>query len=286
MNTENHLYSNSNPIPFTKTYFEKMVPSSCQEGTALREKLKMDGYLYFPSFFNSENVFDIRERYFKLFDPIIFQEGTTPRQGVFSGVFEYSALEHGHEHHPAAKFVKSDEFEQFTKDQKLYDIASLLLESEVMQLKRKPLRHFYNKTRIASRAHIDHTYLEEGTKKLITAWIPIGDVDVHGGGLIYLKKSHTSDANTLRGMSSGTDRPNDTRPITNDLKKLSDVTGQPWLYANFKAGDIVVHSPFIVHASLDLESDVMRLSTDVRFCSADETIDARWSGHWRGNDGL
>jgi hypothetical protein len=58
-----------------------------------------------------------------------------------------------------------------------------------------------------------------------------------------------------------------------------------WLYTDFKAGDIMLHNPYIVHASLDCNSDVMRLSTDVRFADINGRIDARWLDDWRGDDG-
>ncbi|MBC7554444.1 MAG: hypothetical protein H7257_10740 [Taibaiella sp.] len=77
----------------------------------------------------------------------------------------------------------------------------------------------------------------------------------------------------------------DTRPIAQDLKAVSDITGLPWLYSDFKAGDIVVHDPYVVHASLDCNTDAMRLSTDLRFVAASERTDPRWQNAWRGDDG-
>jgi hypothetical protein len=51
---------------------------------------------------------------------------------------------------------------------------------------------------------------------------------------------------------------------------------------------MVVHSPFLVHASLnniDPEGK-MRLSTDIRYQPITEQIDQRWQNHWRDDDGL
>ncbi len=44
----------------------------------------------------------------------------------------------------------------------------------------------------ATGAHYDLTYLRSGTDRLVTAWIPIGDVPVAMGGLVYLDGSHTA----------------------------------------------------------------------------------------------
>lgn len=40
-----------------------------------------------------------------------------------------------------------------------------------------------------------------------------------------------------------------------------------WLIADYKAGDMVIHTPYMVHASLDNVSPdgTMRLSTDIRY---------------------
>ncbi|MFC9688353.1 hypothetical protein ACFTSF_07405 [Kribbella sp. NPDC056951] len=40
------------------------------------------------------------------------------------------------------------------------------------------------------------------------------------------------------------------------------------------------------HAALDNVSDVMRLSTDIRYKRADDAIDSRWQAHWHDQDGL
>jgi hypothetical protein len=58
------------------------------------------------------------------------------------------------------------------------------------------------------------------------------------------------------------------------------------LSTNYVAGDIVIHSPAIVHASTDPgETDYMRISTDIRFRRTDSTADPRWTSDWSADDG-
>lgn len=38
--------------------------------------------------------------------------------------------------------------------------------------------------------HYDQIYLRAGPPTSVTAWVPVGDIEVKGGGLIYLHKSH------------------------------------------------------------------------------------------------
>ncbi len=76
--------------------------------------------------------------------------------------------------------------------------------------------------------------------------------------------------------------------ITADLPALADEYGTRWLAADYAAGDIVVHSPYLVHASLDNTDPggIIRLSTDIRYQRTDEPIDWRWQNDWHDADGL
>lgn len=40
--------------------------------------------------------------------------------------------------------------------------------------------------------HYDQIFLRYGQPNSFTAWVPIGDVDIQGGGLIYLENSEIS----------------------------------------------------------------------------------------------
>ncbi len=279
--------SNGLKIPFTPQYFEELKPASISDKNALVAQFERDGYVYLKSFLNRDSVFDLRELYMQQFDDVIFKEGTSRREGIFSGKLQYRPSEHGLPHHPAAQFVKNSQFIAFTHNPRLRAVAELLMQgADVVQLKRKPLRHFYKGTNVSSRAHSDYTYLNDGTDNVLTLWIPLGDIPMECGGLLYLKGSDKLDLSMLREtVKREGEQPTDDRPIANDLKEVSDITGCPWLYTDFKAGDIVLHNPYIVHASLDCNSDAMRLSTDVRFADINGRIDARWLDDWRGDDG-
>ncbi len=61
-----------------------------------------------------------------------------------------------------------------------------------------------------------------------------------------------------------------------------------WLVADYEAGDMVVHSPYTIHASLDNTDPEgrIRLSTDIRYQNVRDEIDARWNNHWSLEDML
>ena len=59
-----------------------------------------------------------------------------------------------------------------------------------------------------------------------------------------------------------------------------------WIRPIIEEGDVIYHSLEIVHASFDSNSNIPRLSIDLRFSASAEDHDPRWSNPWRGDDGL
>src|SRR5262249_20940431 len=151
---------------------------------------------------------------------------------------------------------------------------------------RTPLRHFVRGSKVSSRAHMDRTYLNCAVDSCVTIWVPLGDCPLRAGGLLYLEKSHASRAiETMCRECGPTDRTDDRRPLTHDLKWLAEATGLRWLGTDCRAGDVILHSPVIVHASTDPQIDPMRVSTDIRFLRADAHDDSRWQRDWAADDG-
>jgi ectoine hydroxylase-related dioxygenase (phytanoyl-CoA dioxygenase family) len=116
-------------------------------------------------------------------------------------------------------------------------------------------------------------------------WIPLGDCARPTGGLVYLEGSHRLSPSSFAMLRRVTDRPSDGRAISHDLGWVSDGLQRRWLWADYSAGDVTIHSPYIVHASLDTTTDAMRLSADLRFLRNGERPDARWLQAWAGDDG-
>ena len=60
------------------------------------------------------------------------------------------------------------------------------------------------------------------------------------------------------------------------------------LIADYEAGDVVLHSPYMIHAATcnDDPSGRLRLSTDIRYQNVRDEIDARWANHWSLDDML
>ena len=192
---------------------------------------------------------------------------------------------HGYPGHAAHAMVRERRFLELVERPEIAQLASGLLGEPVHRIRRTPLRHFVRGTHVASRAHLDGTYLGWGSDRVLTFWIPLGHCPLESGPLVYLERSHELDLQTVRAAVGGvSDRPGDQRPITHELARLGRAVARRWLWADLRAGDLIVHVPGIIHASLDCGSDYSRLSTDVRYQPAGDSVDPRWTKDWSGDD--
>ena len=66
--------------------------------------------------------------------------------------------------------------------------------------------------------------------------------------------------------------------LAKDPVSLREKLGGRWLTAPFRAGDMITFSMTLVHASLDNQTDQIRLSSDSRYQLASEAADDRWVG--------
>jgi len=170
-------------------------------------------------------------------------------------------------------------------------------------LQRTMLRHNIPNG-LSTGVHYDKLFLRDGGAYFLTAWVPIGDISLNGGGLIYLSDS----AALGRSIEDGFTRraatlPEEARVSAFNVNmgkfgQLSDDAGSfhmneakghgKWLVSDFEAGDVVFHDPYTIHGSSrnqDLEGKI-RLSTDLRFYEEGSDIDQRWMRYWTPGDGL
>jgi Phytanoyl-CoA dioxygenase (PhyH) len=282
------LSSNGVEIPFDDTHFVPMRDSTSllADPPALRARFAADGYVLLRSVLDRRRVLELRRAYFSRFEPAFLAAGSTAEDGIFSGTVPSALPPYGTVGHPAYDLVRSPAFDAFTRMPELRALAETLLDGPAELVPRRILRHFHRGAAVASRAHVDFDYMDHGSDRLVTAWIPLGDSPVESGGLVYLEGSHGIDRSRLDQLREFTDRPDDHRPISNDLALTARALGGRWLWTDYRAGDVVLHSPHTVHASLDVHTDAMRLSADVRFRRSDAAPDERWSGAWSADDGF
>lgn len=278
------LRSNRVPLALSAARLGWLAPvpdSDRNDLAALRGRYAHDGYLYFKQLIDPARVHAFRQYYFDtLASSGLIKDGTAPFDGIAGlapdlGLVRRTLFE---------EIVPSLHYEALCRSPELVRFFEWFLGGEVHLHKRKIIRHQRPDDQWTTPAHYDLVYLRGGTDRLCSAWIPLGDVPLEQGGLTYLEGSHIwcerFDRAATKKMVADS--------ITFDLPALADQHEARWLVANYEAGDVVVHSPYIVHASLD-DTDAegrMRLSTDIRYQRAQDPIDVRWQHHWRDDDGL
>lgn len=128
--------------------------------------------------------------------------------------------------------------------------------------------------------HYDGPYMNRGSDKIFTTWIPLGDVPRHEGGLIILENSHKSEK--LLNTYAKRDADKEKIPwLGTDPIKLQKQLGGRWLTTDFQAGDVLCFGMHILHGAMDNQSPIgrCRLSSDTRYQLASEPLDQRWNGH-------
>lgn len=174
----------------------------------LRRRFNSDGYLWVKGLLPREHVLCMRENYFKFLSPTgllkpntptvsgIFDDAKTP--AMFPGIGA-ATVKNSYPDPRGAAFVEralkahtEDWYtEEFCKHPALLGFVARFSGwgENMVVLKRTLLRNNIPGTK-AIGVHYDQIFLRYGEATAITAWVPIGDVKVKGGGLIYLEGSH------------------------------------------------------------------------------------------------
>ncbi len=261
----------------------------------LREQYNTQGYLWLKGILDRQSVLEFRRRYFEAFRQTpLLAPGSDPIEGVYSGEpvpnFNKQIVE----------IVRWAAYEAFCLSAPIISFYEAFFEGAPYLHKRKLIRHTLPGDASATGAHYDLIYLRGGTHRICTSWIPIGDTPVEMGGLVYLENSAAwgrqreaefAEANrTLpdKERISAYNKNMTTGWLSKDLPTLADELDTRWLIADYEAGDMVIHSPYTVHAAT-MNIDPLkriRLSTDIRYQRVRDEIDVRWNNHWSFDDML
>ncbi len=135
--------------------------------------------------------------------------------------------------------------------------------------------------------HCDGPYMNRGTDRIFSSWIPLGQVDRGEGALMLLEGSHRSERLHQGYLRADADRDGLTW-LDDDPANVLDLYGSRWLTTDFRPGDVLCFGMHMLHGALDNRSTTgrCRLSSDSRYQRADEPADPRWNGeHFEGHGG-
>jgi hypothetical protein len=133
----------------------------------------------------------------------------------------------------------------------------------------------------ASRFHFDHAFMNRGTDRVVTAWVPLGEVRVEDGPIALVEGSTAwaDMADRIRGRDVDREA-GFTGSFLEDVVDLVEQRNSRVLTADFAPGDVLLFGMFLFHGSLDNEAPGgrLRLSADTRFQPAAAARDDRWFG--------
>lgn len=293
------LTANGKILSTAPDRFGYLTPTDPAIGVgAIRRLYEENGYVWLKGFLPRNDVIEFRGWVFGHLASVgLIEQGTDPREGIAAAaVTDNRAVDRY-----LMSLVRSVAYEGFCAQPRMARFMDEFLSGISYLHKRKIMRHVRPGTTTVTPAHYDLVYLRGGTSRVVTTWIPLGDIPVEMGGLVYLEGSH---AIGLRMEREFSEQNGDLSPeerisaynrnmteggwVSKDLPDMAERFNTRWLAADYQAGDIMLHSPFMIHASTTNQdrSQRLRLSTDIRYQNVNDEIDARWNNHWSLDDML
>lgn len=291
------LVSNGFPLSTEPERLGWLTPSDPGESIeTLREQFKTQGYLWLKGILDRDKVLSIRRRYFEAMQPTGYlAPASDPTDGIYAG----DDASVGDTTKITMEAVRWAAYESFCLSPEIWQFYEQLLDGAMYLHKRKIMRRVRPGSKNSTGAHYDLVYLRGGTDSVCSSWIPLGDIPVEMGGLIYLEGSDQLGRKMEKEFSrENADLPPEKRIsaynsnmsgwLTKDLPSLADQVDSRWLIADYEAGDMVIHSAYMIHASTDniTQDGRVRLSTDIRYQRIRDEIDIRWQNHLSLDDML
>ncbi|MFK7917748.1 MAG: phytanoyl-CoA dioxygenase family protein [Ilumatobacter sp.] len=127
--------------------------------------------------------------------------------------------------------------------------------------------------------HCDGPYMNRGTSRIVSSWIPLGRVHRHEGALVLLENSHRSERLQNGYLKADADV-DGLEWLDADPSVTQEQYGDRWLTTDFEPGDVLCFGMHTLHGAIDNGSSTgrCRLSSDSRYQRIDEPADPRWNG--------
>ncbi|KAJ9643997.1 hypothetical protein H2201_006674 [Coniosporium apollinis] len=263
----------------------------------MRERYNRDGYLWVKGVLPKDDVWKMRETYLEYLPGLTerwMQPGKLRRKFGFQDQnTEYiQRMVAAHSEKWYRDFCAHPDLQAFVKHLTGWEDTTLLERSIL-----RPNVPGGGTTQV----HYNQILLRAGPPTSITAWVPIGDCAANGGGLLYLEDSVRVGQQLEREFNKAAESLTEAERISafnetmmstgyleRDSGKFSKAWNRRWLCADYEAGDIVLHNPFMIHSSAinEEERGVIRFATDLRYVEAGKPFDTRWMKTWVPGDGL
>lgn len=247
---------------------------------ALRARLSEDGYLFVRGLHDRDEVLQVRR---EILERLAARGALDPAAPLMDGVAHPGGGQTPTSSVRGNEELKTGALRRVVYGPRVMGFFGRLLGGEAMSYNFQWLR--VAGPGAASGIHADVVYMGRGTHDLYTCWTPLGDVTPEMGPLVLCLGSHT-----WQGMRETYGRCDVDRDLiegifSRDPAELVDRFGGRWATADFRAGDAVIQSIYMLHASLTNVSNRYRISCDNRYQRKGEPVDDRWGGETpRGHD--
>ena len=219
----------------------------------MRDRLQEDGYLLIRGLINKEKVLTARRTILEYAKEnsagLVFRQGTDIMDAVAGegspgrtlGIKDYT-------HQPKVLAVLENE-SLFTLFRNIFGIESRTFDYKWLR---------FIAPRRSAAFHKDWGYMDGGSKRVLTCWIPLDNIPVEKSTLTHLVGSHKLKIDSHNDM--------------NIINKCQN----KWLTADFEMGDVLIFGMHFFHTSTTNLTKCWRISCDVRFQPAIDPIDKRW----------
>ncbi|KAK5806266.1 hypothetical protein VI817_000524 [Penicillium citrinum] len=247
----------------------------------LRKRYEADGYLFLKQILPRDDVLEARNAYFSSLESTgVLKPNTKPVDGIFDPAkshLDYPGIGAGHiggngrpGGEKAAQFVdlaldahyQEWYAEKFCNHPALYDFVAKFSDwgKNTLSLRRTLLRNNLPGSKPIG-VHYDQIFLRYGDPTSVTAWVPMGDIKLNGGGLIYLengdqvgidleeaffKKAKEAGLSDEEAKSAFNSNMMATGLLSEFPAEFARENGRRWLVSEYEAGDVVLHKPHMV----------------------------------------
>ena len=241
---------------------------------ALQERMAEDGYLLIRGLHDKETVLAARHQ---ILEKLAEKDMIAPDTSLMDGIFNPDYPE------PTStgsmgniELTQLPEFKAVVEGAPIMNFFKHFLGGEARTYDFKWLRTAGPGS--GSPIHYDIVFMGRGTQKLYSCWTPFGDVSLDMGPIVFCIGSNRFDKVRQTYGQSDVDRDLIQGHFSDKPIEVVEKFGGNWATTTFSAGDVIIFSMFMMHASLVNTSNKIRITADTRYQLASEAIDERWIG--------
>ena len=243
-----------------------------EDETTLRERFQRDGYLFIREFHDPDLVNAARN---EVLEHMSTENLLHPDKSIAEGIIHPDWFGEKFDM-SAASWTHYPNLDVLISGDSIMSFFERFLGEKPLAFDRKLGRA--KATSDFTGFHVDNIFMGRGTDELYTVWRPIGDCPVEMGPLLVCPESHKHQRLRETYAQMDVDREAFESFFSKDPYDVIETIGGPLATANFEAGDALIFGPYLLHGSLNNQTDRFRISVDTRYQSVEQPVDGRWVG--------